>query len=635
MRITRCCVWILIAGTAAPAVAQQAVSALPRTNVTWNNRTASYQLGAAIAYSGDIDAYAPARVVRGVPNNYMSYVVTQGNAGPNDYLTSVAFRPAAGAAPAQFLFPTTPAGQANTSLGGMISSFGWGAADVVMNQCYAGGFAYNVAGSLQGATSAAGAVVPPVNRIGYTFASGANYNELAYGFALPSGAAGPATMTALGDFTQGQAYGSTTSGAAAAYSLVRSYRNGRVADPFVVGGSPYGVPNQVPTLPGPPARANLQAGGFESPIYGSADALTAAGGIDEAGANNSRSYATNTANRWAVLVAFTPDRSEFSLDLQRQYAALLSNGIARNHIIVLQGDGSAGALARFTALAAANNHPDVNGILNTVGAAFQVPVNGAASNANVAGLLNPTTIHNPAAPPAARMSFWQALSGSGVAGPRPAAGDSLLLYTTGHGSAVNIFGAELTAANRPVGNVFRTDFKIIGPANVQIIPGTDIHAQITVRGMPIGFAGTTAFSINGVDVGAGTLAAVQPGSALDMSAFAADGGQGFLSYVDLAIPAESFLAMGGYGASTFDLWASNADPTAVEEFERSFAAFTFLDGDLSGCGVGSCNLHTSLVGQIPEPATWALLLAGAAVVGVASARRRRTHPDAARDQHCA
>ena len=144
------------------------------------------------AVFGDADADVPARLVRGVPSNLMSYVVTQGNAGPDDLLASVAFRRAAGAAPAQFLFPTTPAGQANTSLGGLVASFAWGAADVVMNQCHAGGFAFNIAGSLQGATSAAGAAVGPANRIPYTFASAANYNELAYGRAEPSAAAGPA-----------------------------------------------------------------------------------------------------------------------------------------------------------------------------------------------------------------------------------------------------------------------------------------------------------------------------------------------------------------------------------------------------------------------------------------------------------
>ena len=201
------------------------------------------------------------------------------------------------------------------------------------------------------------------------------------------------------------------------------------------------------------------------------------------------------------------------------------------------------------------------------------------------------------------------MSNTGVAGTRPAAGDSLLLYTTGHGSAVNVFGAELSAANRAVGGVFQTDFKITGPGNVEIVPGTQINAQITVRGMPFEL-GSSLFSINGMALGSGTPMAVTPGSALDMSPFVSDGGQGFLSYLDLSIPAEAFLAMGGRGASVFDLWLSNPNALAVEEFQRGFAAFTFLNGDQSGCALGSCDLHTSLVGQVPEPAQWLLLGAG-------------------------
>lgn len=63
---------VLVSELAAPALAQQAVSAQPQTFVTWNNRMAAEQVGPAIGYAGDTNVYAPAHLVRGVPNNYMS-----------------------------------------------------------------------------------------------------------------------------------------------------------------------------------------------------------------------------------------------------------------------------------------------------------------------------------------------------------------------------------------------------------------------------------------------------------------------------------------------------------------------------------------------------------------------------------
>src|SRR4029079_5921733 len=96
--------------------------------------------------------------------------------------------------------------------------------------------------------------------------------------------------------------------------------------------------------------ANLQAGGFESPLYASVDAPLAGGAVNSAAANNARTLATNPANSWAILLAMTPDRPEFSLDIQRQYAALLSNGVPRGHIAVLYGSGTEASLARFTNL---------------------------------------------------------------------------------------------------------------------------------------------------------------------------------------------------------------------------------------------------------------------------------------------
>jgi hypothetical protein len=596
---------------AAPALAQRAVSAGPRTYATWNNKTSSYNYTRPIAYFGDSDSYVAARLVQGVPNNVYSYVVTQGNAnGRTARLNSITFVPAMGAAPAQFLFPTTPAGQANTSFGGLIDAFGWGNADVVMNQCFGGGFAFNVAGSLQGATPAGGgAMVAPVNAIPYTFASGANYNEYSYGIALPNGGAAPGAITAVGDFTQGQAYGETPVGP---YALSRAYRLGVTRDPFTVGGAPYGIPNQVPTTGAPPV-ANLQAGFFESPVYGSSDAPGVGGAPNDAAAANSRTYASGAANKWAVLIAFTPNRAEFSLDIEREYAALRANGVPANHIAVLFGDGNVGTLPIFGSISAANKKPDVQGIL---GANFMVPVQGAASNANIAGLLNPNIIFNPTAPLPAQKNFWEQLFNVAPGTLSPVAGNSLVVYTTGHGSAVNIFGGDIAAANRAVGGgVFQTDFKLDGPSNVEIIPGGSVQAQITVRGMPFGLAGDT-FSVDGVQIGPAVQ--VDPtGSELDMSSLVGGG----LTYLDITIPDSLFAPMGG--GSVFDLSISNTNELAVQEFQNDFAAFTWMDDTVSNCAIGACDLYTDLVSNtVPEPSAWMLLISGFGLIGGALRRRQ-------------
>jgi PEP-CTERM motif len=597
---------LLVGASAAPALAQQAVSARPRTYATWNNKTPGYSYGAPIAYFGDSDSYVPARTVQGVPNNVYSYVVTQGNiSGRTARLNSITFVPAMGAMPPQFQFPTTAAGQANTSFGGLIDAFGWSNADVVMNQCFGGGFAFNVAGSLQGATPAGGgAMVAPINRIPYTFASGANYNEYSYGIALPNGGAAPADITAVGDFTQGQAYGETPPGP---YALSRAYRLGVTRDPFTRGGMPYGIANQVP--------ANLQAGFFESPVYGSSDAPGVGGAPNDAAAANARTYASGAANKWAVLVAFTPNRPEFALDIEREYAALRANGVPASHIAVLYGDGTLGTLPTFGSISAANNKPDVQGIL---GAGFMVPVQGAASNANIAGLLNPTIIYNPTAPIIAQKNYWQQLFNLPPGAPSPVAGNSLVVYATGHGSAVNIFGGDIAAANRAVGGgVFQTDFKLDGPSNVQIIPGGDITAQITVRGMPFGLM-SDVFSVDGVSVGPGVL--VDPsGTELDMSSLVAT--TSGLSYLDITIPDELLTPMGG--GSVFDLSISNTSDIATQEFQNAFAAYTWMDDSVANCAIGACDLYTDLVSApVPEPSAWMLLIGGAGLVGGALRRRQ-------------
>ncbi len=605
-----------------PVLAQKAVSALPPTYTTWNNVTSSFQTGPAISYFGDANRYVEAATVNGVPNNLMSYFVTQGNPFGLGVMRSVVFLPATPLEPAKFLFPTTPAGIGNTSLGGRIDAFGWGSADVVMNICFGGGFAFNVAGSLQGATPRLppGAPrLPADNVIPFSFASAANYNEYAFGHVLPDGIAAPSTITSVTDFSQGHAVSQTPPIATGNYL---AYLNGRARDPFTVGGTPYGGGgNQVP--------GTLQAGGFESPVYASSDPLVTVPGfgqfINPLGPSNGRSYTTDAAKRWALLIGATPDRPEFSLDIQRQYAAMIRAGIPREHIIVLYGDGTASSLARFTALAAANNVPDVNAILDTVRPGFEVPVHGAASEANVVGLLNAASFQNPAAPAAARVTFWQALRRAGPGTPTPAAGDGLILYVTGHGSAVNILGGGLAVANRLVGPRFQTDFIIEGPGNLKIIPGTNLEAQITVRGFHGGI-GTGLFLLNGSPLDPASLLPAPSGPLLDMHPFIGPG----LSYYRLLVPADLLLPE---GSAKFTLAFASADVSTTQYFEESFATFSWLNASREACEEGRCDLYTSLIRAknpfaIPEPSSWVMLVAGFGLIG-GMARRGRFQTSAA------
>ena len=101
-----------------------------------------------------------AKSIQGVPNSVYSFVVTSGEQAGNGYgfirstVGLPAVVPPAAPIPARPMNLTLPAGTVNGSLGGMMDAFRRGLNNTVMNQCYAGGFAFNLQGSLQG-------VVPP------------------------------------------------------------------------------------------------------------------------------------------------------------------------------------------------------------------------------------------------------------------------------------------------------------------------------------------------------------------------------------------------------------------------------------------------------------------------------------------
>jgi hypothetical protein len=565
----------------------------PSTYVTWNDKTTAYRFGNPIAYSAIQDAYVEPVVVRGVPDHLYSYIVTsepRGNRpGFFDSTVGIPATPREAAKPWNL---TLPAG-ANTSLGGLIDAFDWGAVDVVMNQCFGGDFAFNIQGSLQGAQPAgAGAVVRPRKVIGYSFASGANYNELSFGRLVPDSGSFPGTATALGDFTQGWAFLSTNTaggGAPDTFTVFQSYDNGRNTDPFVIGGVPYGVPNQVPTTNGNPT---LRAGGFESPVYASSDAPMG-GNVNEAAANNARTLATTPAKRWAILLAMTPDRFEFMLDIERQYAALISNGVPRNHIAVLYGEQTPGELSRFTKIAADNNFPDVNGIFDAVRKNFVPVLDGATSKDNIRGLLDLTRTRseNPDDPAADQVNYWQFFNGSGRGGDSPATGDLLFLYVTGHGSAENVFGGNVLVANRAAGASFTTEIKLTTPGNVEITQGKDVSAQITTRG-PLLNLGADTFSVNGFPIGGATSASLGV-DAFDVNRVIDESASEPRYYYNVTIPAEFLTGGSSDGRVTFSI--TSTDQQAVASFTQEVESITLMDDIPDVCATGSCDMYTDII----------------------------------------
>lgn len=343
--------------------------------------------------------------------------------------------------------PGAPAAGKNRTFGGLVAARAWNAADVTMSQCFSGGFAWNIHGSLQPSGGGAGVQ----NTIPYTFASAANFNELSWVVQQPFVNAPPNganATTAIGDFTQGHAWSDWNTLVLPLNNSTGRYRayevsiEGGITGGVRHGGDPF-VANNKTVDWGNTDQFSLANKAFESPIFASPDALGGAGAANPAGPNNGRTMTQAAAHpTWAVLVAFSATNdNRFVLNLERQYVALRSDGIPANHIAVLYGDGTVVQLGSFPNIVAANRQPNFGNIYT---AGFTMPVSGGASLANVRTLLAGTG--------------WVAL---GLVAPP--AGANLYLYVTGHGGAVNVGGVPI--ATNQAGNTVITTMTLDGPPN--------------------------------------------------------------------------------------------------------------------------------------------------------------------------
>lgn len=574
MRATLALLW-LPALLAATAHAQQTgIRAQPTSYAIYNNVTSAFDTRpeeiVLNANNPPASRYAPIAVP---PPAQYSFVQTSDG---RNLLSAVVDR-----ATGQ-LRDRVPVADGNGTFGGLLAARAWNAVDITMAQCYSGGFAWNIQGSLR---PSAGVVV--ANTIPYTFASAANFNELSYAAQRPSINAPPRgadATTALGGFTQGHAWaGWNTAAAPANNTLSRyaAYQAGVRRDPFTAGNTSAAWGNI--------NFFSLATKSFESGTYASSDATLAAGGVNPAAANNARTLAQVAANpTFAVLMAFSATHdNRFVLDLEREYAALRSNGIPANQIAVLYGDGVVNQLGSFTAIAAANRQPDPPGLY---GAAFTMPVAGGTSQANVRGLLDG--------------SGW---AGLGLAAPP--AGARLYAYTTGHGGAVNV--ARAPAETNVVANGAITTMTLSGPPNPT--PKTDL--QIASNAPLPQSLFNDAVMVNGHLLPDPLSLS---GAPFEIDDFVVPG-QGGLYYYRVSVPQHYFDADGN-GSYTLSVHETGSAATSnLDAFARSLVAVTMISGEPALAATGAVDTYTVLV--VPEPSTALMLLMGVALL-LAVARQR-------------
>jgi hypothetical protein len=478
---------------------------------------------------------------------------------------------------------TLPAGAANPTMGGLIDARAWTNANIVMQQCYSGGFAWNMQGSLQ---AGGGAVVP--NNVPYTFMAAANYRELAYEAQAPN--INSAATTTLGDFTQGSAWANWNTLALPMNNSTGRYRsyqigvNGGLVGGVRQGGDPF-TANNLTTAWGNTNFFNFATKAFESPVYASSAAL--GGGVN----SNTLNQAAPNPPTYAVLAAFSATSdNRFILDLERQYVALLSDGVPANHIAVLYGNGGIASLGPFTNIAAANQLPNFGGLYAN---GFTMPVNGAITQANLASYL----------------------SGAGFGAAAPAGPASLYFYTTGHGGAVNTGGVptEVNAVNGGAGVVVTltlngppnpTPITTLQIASNSLLPAAILNDQVSFDGniLPTTLAlCLTPFNVT-------TLA-----NGLSSAQF----------YYDINIPQSDF-TLSGNGQYTLSLLENGSFASSdIQQFLSSLVGVTEMAGDPSLGPSGDVDTFTDLYTavSIPEPSSLVLMVLGAAAV-VALGRRR-------------
>ncbi len=575
---------------APPASGQTAVQAIPPSYITYNNVTGAVQATGTISYSAASNSYVAAAPQ--LPNRQYSYVALSGGTYL-DSTVSTLRNMAVPAADRQLINATLPAGVANTSFGGLLLGRQWNSVDVVMTQCFSGGFAFNVQGSLMGNAAAAAPANHPV--VGYTFTSSANFNEVSFGRVLPSQKSGTdANNLAVGDYTQGWARS-----AAGGSSMLTNYLTGGLRqDPYVVNGNAPGVPNQVTIgahIMGQPAGANnVTSLGFESPVYASSDPLANILGtkvVNPFAPNNSRSLGTATAagasTRWAVLMAFSPnDRSDFILDIDREYAALRAQGVPANHIAVLFGNMGGGTLPLAPNILAANNVPNINQIPNAAGGFITaVPVTGSTSLANITALLSGGAL-------------W---ANKGLAQPPAAATSNLLVYTTGHGNAEASGGMNIVIPNARAGpGDFTNLLKIGGPDNFN----GDVMLQLAAaRALPN--LQNDMISVNGHALGAATLVSAAQGTAFDISNILGPPTSVPPFYYDVILPASDYLSTGGL--DSFSLSVTSSSLSDILAFDSNIEGLTIIDDtSMADISAGAVDTYTDLLAT-PEPSAWVLL----------------------------
>lgn len=122
------------------------------------------------------------------------------------------------------------------------------------------------------------------------------------------------------------------------------------------------------------------------------------------------------------------------------------------------------------------------------------------------------------------------------------------------------------------GHVFTTELKFSGPDNVQIIPGTNITAQITAPG-PLFDPSSDSFSIDGNSVRGDTPVGVAGGTALDVAGVLDQSSPG-LDYYDLTCRSPAFSA--GDNPDSFRFSISSRDDPAITSFDQDSEATTLM-----------------------------------------------------------
>ncbi|HEY1683971.1 MAG TPA: hypothetical protein VGG19_04360 [Tepidisphaeraceae bacterium] len=603
--------------TAQQALAQVPVVAKPSTYATYNNvtQTISYS-SPTIAYDVNSNTYTNSLLQVPTSGQYSFFSLNRAANGTSVNLYSSAPRLNANG--------TIPAGP-NASFGGLLDQSQWNGIDVVMNQCFGGGFAFNMQGSLIGSGAVAAA-----NVNGYTFAASSDYNEVGYGATIPSGSSIGANGLAVGDFTQGWANNVNTGGANTG-SMILNFQAGYQNDPFTARGSgaatpnALGFPNQVDIGGAPPAPPmnNITALGFESPTYASSDAPAVSG------TNDLRTLETVNpmdeaagSSRWAVLMAPSGNvgpagqLTSFVVDLERQYAALIGAGVPADHIAVLYGSAgttaapSGGVLNLPANMLAANNFPNIT----MINGMATIPYQNGMDLGTIRGLVAGTA------------ATW---TGLGLTAPAATNTSSLFVYVTGHGSSLKTNGATISIPNTVVDGQYANLVSLTGITNYNPAlnnPDTPVNARgatiqialsapladLTNSGMDNLWVDGEATTAGAIELGAATQENTSDDSAFDVSD-QIETNSAPVYYYDITMPEADWPS----GAQNLALSLESPDSSDVSAFDSDLEAVTLIDDtDMADIEAGDVDTYTVTV---PEPVSGLLL--GAGMITLLACRR--------------